>query len=355
MTLIDVQAINRDPTVFRKPDVFDPERFIQDPDLRLKFHRFGLGQRKCLGSKYAHLILLEVLQEMVSRVSILLEDGGDAQINMRSEGLPFFTPFSEFPRFLIKASLEVEEVKSPISPSFEKKVRVIGHPHYLSENLTGPVFEVGRMVQQEKKSIILGISINNSYFSRDLINSLLPHVLKNHDQVFAFIPEEPSIYTFQGLGYSRQDAERRAYQNGKRLSQWVSTHIQQPEQGKVLKWSQDIGKNNIFSWSKLDIHDLYAKNSDFASAVQEATQEVVKEKHKKTITLKDAVQMASHFLLEELAFLWRAHEILNLDPTSDIAYIYHRRWPVFERFVNGEFFLDKKPIPHLGFIVLSME
>ena len=55
---IDTQMVNRDPKVWSDPDEFKPERFdTQNPSLIHKYHRFGMGPRKCLGNVFATYIL----------------------------------------------------------------------------------------------------------------------------------------------------------------------------------------------------------------------------------------------------------------------------------------------------------
>lgn len=56
---LDTQMINRDPSIWSRPDEFNPDRFSssEDSDLIFKYHRFGLGPRKCLGNIFADYIL----------------------------------------------------------------------------------------------------------------------------------------------------------------------------------------------------------------------------------------------------------------------------------------------------------
>ena len=60
VVLVDVFSINNNHKYFEKPDNFDPLRF-QDPSLVHKYHRFGLGPRKCMGMYYANHILKSVI------------------------------------------------------------------------------------------------------------------------------------------------------------------------------------------------------------------------------------------------------------------------------------------------------
>ncbi|KAL3681049.1 hypothetical protein R1sor_024005 [Riccia sorocarpa] len=76
MVLFHIQAMQNDPTIWKDPDVFNPERFLNnDPNYdmtgshgpkSLEFIPFGAGRRICpgmnLGLTHAHLILARLIQ-----------------------------------------------------------------------------------------------------------------------------------------------------------------------------------------------------------------------------------------------------------------------------------------------------
>jgi gliotoxin/aspirochlorine/mycotoxins biosynthesis cytochrome P450 monooxygenase len=62
---LDIYAINRDPTVWRHPHRFDPDRHLTVPPD--SFHRFGLGQRRCLGQNLANWMLKSLLIGLLAR------------------------------------------------------------------------------------------------------------------------------------------------------------------------------------------------------------------------------------------------------------------------------------------------
>jgi len=53
---IPVHAIHRDPTIYPKPDVFDPERFNEEAVQSrhaMSYLPFAHGPRNCIGSRFA--------------------------------------------------------------------------------------------------------------------------------------------------------------------------------------------------------------------------------------------------------------------------------------------------------------
>jgi len=452
--VIDTFSINHDPRYFKEPDTFNPLRFQDDTALVHRYHRFGLGPRKCMGMNYANLIIKSVIKQIVTRVDLKFENENDSLLQwkqvcsktdnilsysepcsqVKTEGLPFFTPFLIFPKLKVRDKLwhnqlttkemnaEVivqittqttketakettkETAKEPIIEITKELTKQITNP-MVDELLTDKiqestlkkvhpccgldvkdedtfqadantakeekmydvdtstmkiedvdeqqhVFSVGKQVIKENGKVIVGISINNSYFNEKTISSLLNYLIPKHNRICTFIPDEPSKWTYQGLGYSMEESTRKVRLNTNRLQRWVDQNTKNVDHYYRIDWKNKIESHDAFQDSKNKIMTMYEENKEFRQYVQETTKEVLQNKQKDNITLNDGITIAAQFLLSELAFLWRAHEILEIDRNEKIAYIYHRKWPVFEKFVNGDFF-NGKPIENLGFIVLS--
>ena len=60
--------INRDPNRWSNPNEFNPLRFTKDNNW--KFHRFGIGPRKCLGNMFADYILKVGIISIISEFKI---------------------------------------------------------------------------------------------------------------------------------------------------------------------------------------------------------------------------------------------------------------------------------------------
>ena len=64
----------------------------------------------------------------------------------------------------------------------------------------------------------------------------------------------------------------------------------------------------------------------------------------------ESVQEGVFYLLKELAFIISSKEIFG---TNKIAVIYHRSWPVYEKFVNGEY--DGEAKKGLGLAIINYD
>ena len=96
---VDVHAVNHDASVFADADCFDPDRFVRDPSLRYKMHRFGLGPRRCTGMWYADAILRIFACEVMKGYTVEFADGSChlPTIGKRSFGLVYITPDFLYP------------------------------------------------------------------------------------------------------------------------------------------------------------------------------------------------------------------------------------------------------------------
>lgn len=91
---IDAQSLNRNPSVWERPDHCVPSRFdgldMKSGDDRWRMHSFGLGVRQCLGRHYATLLVKLVLWHMCHRYkSIALHPPTlDAAASSTTQALP---------------------------------------------------------------------------------------------------------------------------------------------------------------------------------------------------------------------------------------------------------------------------
>ncbi|CAN7939638.1 unnamed protein product [Ixodes hexagonus] len=73
--LYNIYAVNHDPTLWKDPDVFRPERFLDPVTGKLNLEglpallTFGLGPRTCPGEKLAHMDMFYVLVRLMQRLS----------------------------------------------------------------------------------------------------------------------------------------------------------------------------------------------------------------------------------------------------------------------------------------------
>ena len=72
------------------------------------------------------------------------------------------------------------------------------------------------------------------------------------------------------------------------------------------------------------------------------------ESYKSELEEDENIQEGVYYSLKELAFIISSKKIFN---TDRVAVIYHRGWPVLEKFVNGHY--DGEPKKGLGLAIIK--
>ncbi|OAA69281.1 Cytochrome P450 [Akanthomyces lecanii RCEF 1005] len=74
--VLNTFACNRDPTLYRDPDVFRPERWFEDPDQPI--FSYGLGYRMCAGYTLANHVMYTLFTRLIASFEICAGPGIDA-------------------------------------------------------------------------------------------------------------------------------------------------------------------------------------------------------------------------------------------------------------------------------------
>jgi len=69
LVCVDAYSLNHNPAIWPEPFVFKPERF-DNPQNDNNFHRFGMGPRRCLGFRYAHIMLKIIIVSILRTFKI---------------------------------------------------------------------------------------------------------------------------------------------------------------------------------------------------------------------------------------------------------------------------------------------
>lgn len=84
LCFVSPYLLHRSPRLWDEPDVFRPQRFVDEPAPKDRFVPFGLGPRRCVGARYAEA-LMQLLVPMLITVPFELEPGQTIEVQ------PMFT------------------------------------------------------------------------------------------------------------------------------------------------------------------------------------------------------------------------------------------------------------------------
>ena len=198
---------------------------------------------------------------------------------------------------------------------------------------------------------IIGMSPGNSYFKDEEVSYLLQTTVKRFGKTAILIADIPAIATYMAYGYSESRARNKAIPKGNNLknrSRRIAEQLGITDKVHIIDWEEEIEGNLDYQGYYSAIIKLYETNAAFAEEVNETTSAVLEGSGRDIFDLQEATQVAVHYLLSELAFLEFAPTFLE---SANIVYVYHKNWPVYERYVSGVF--DGKHKQHLDFLLLE--
>ena len=218
----------------------------------------------------------------------------------------------------------------------------------ISPNLIGTAFENGYEIVQDRGLAIVGMSLGNSYFNKDRIGELLRCCSVIFSHVRVMIADKPAEHTYKAIGYSPQEAVRKARLKGNTLQNQSQKSIDNILGDVTLvEWGDEIDSHPSYLRELVRVEALYTESDIFREEVRGTTGIALDGKLKKGVEMVSAVNEGVHYLLKELAFLSASPEIFG---TERIAYIYHSQWKVYEYFIEGRF--DGQKRSDLGFVII---
>ena len=199
---------------------------------------------------------------------------------------------------------------------------------------------------------IIGMSPGNSYFKDEEIRYLLKEVVARYGRVAILVADTPAISTYVALGYPQNKARNKAIPKGNNLKNRTRRIMEElgfsGQVVRIIDWDGEVASDLKYQEHYKKIEDLYKHNDAFSKAVNETTLKVLEGSDKLLGDINRAVEVATHYLLSEFAFLEFAPSFLGSDR---VLYVYHKNWPVYEDYIAGKFGGGVKL--HMDFLLLE--
>jgi cyclo(L-tyrosyl-L-tyrosyl) synthase len=208
------------------------------------------------------------------------------------------------------------------------------------------------VVVERGEHACFGISPFNSYFSTERIRDLAAWGLARFERVDFFVPDAPSAFTFEALGYAPEKAAWKARRQGQYTRNKISTALASlgvAEPGaRVLGWAE-LESNAAFGRLHEDGLRRYAEDAGFRAACREASGWVLAGKLPAG-QRPDAeqVERAVRYFLAELPLFLDTPSIVGAGIS---VFCYHQPPDVLRRLYAGE--LGRRPAAGQGFAVVT--
>lgn len=217
-----------------------------------------------------------------------------------------------------------------------------------------PITDDCGQILQQKQHVCFGISPFNSYFSQTRIEQLARWGQQEFRSMHFFVPNVPSNYTLEALGYEPEKAAWKA----RRQNQYLQNKIQKAllnigfksevSASMIVNWDY-LSKNESFQKLSADVMTLFETNPLFKEACIEASSWVLEGRLPPgaAITHEQTLH-AVKYLLSEIPLFLDSAGILGADSS---VFCYHQCIPFIENLIRGAF--DCKRSKTQGFVVIK--
>ncbi|MFE3193864.1 tRNA-dependent cyclodipeptide synthase [Nocardia sp. NPDC059240] len=200
--------------------------------------------------------------------------------------------------------------------------------------------------------LCLGISPFNSYFKRARIAELTRWAADEFHRVQFHVPDVPSEYTLQAIGFPAEKARRRAHENGSKMRNRIRDALDSAGldglDARVLDWKY-LSTNPAFLDLHKRTHYLFDTDPVFRALCLDTTRDVLRHR------LPDGVEpdrrqcdIAVEYFIADIPLLIDTPAIVGV--TSSL-YAYHRAIPFIEALYNRE--LPLRPHPTQGYLIIG--
>eukprot|EP01059_Diplonema_ambulator_P032607 TRINITY_DN6476_c0_g1_i1.p1 TRINITY_DN6476_c0_g1~~TRINITY_DN6476_c0_g1_i1.p1 ORF type:complete len:223 (+),score=25.41 TRINITY_DN6476_c0_g1_i1:48-716(+) len=208
----------------------------------------------------------------------------------------------------------------------------------------------GRQTFEHHGLVIVGMSPGNSYFKESIISDLLICCSEHFTMTRIFVPALSSRHTFRALGYDEKAVVRNARLDANTLVNRSKRVIKERGLTTVDVIDCDgLTKDPTYAQAYRSVMQLYNNDQRFKHDADESTRAVLSHNPFLKNALDDAaVAEGVHYLLEELAFITASPKLLGQER---ITFVYHRPWPIYQRYVAGMY--DGVRKKDLGFLIIA--
>lgn len=199
-----------------------------------------------------------------------------------------------------------------------------------------------------------GISPFNSYFSEERIRELAIWGKSRFESMHFFVPDVPSAYTLEALGYTAERAAWKArrqcqYLHNKILRALASAGLSEVQAfSTILNW-ESLSTNEEYITLYEDVRKRFESDPDFQAVCIEASRWVLERRVPKEQDLtKNMLKSAARYLLTEIPLFLDTASIVG-ETTS--VFCYHQRVQFLDDLFHQKFSL--RPSVRQGFVVID--
>ncbi|MBY0517528.1 MAG: tRNA-dependent cyclodipeptide synthase [Bacteriovoracaceae bacterium] len=204
---------------------------------------------------------------------------------------------------------------------------------------------------EKKEHLCFGVSPFNSLFSQDYLEKLIDWSLENFRSFHFFLPDEPTIYTLEAMGYTTEEARRKM----KKQINWLRNKMHKALESKKL-----TPKNHILDHATLTANDFFRKelthvsqlfdtNENFRNICLESSRWVLMNKIDENMINEVSLLKAVKYFLFEIPMFAATNKIVG---TETSLFCYHQSISFHEKLYSNN--LCYKPEIGQGYATINV-
>jgi cyclo(L-tyrosyl-L-tyrosyl) synthase len=200
--------------------------------------------------------------------------------------------------------------------------------------------------------VCIGISPFNSLFSEVYIGDLIKWARENFQTFHLFLPDEPTFYTLEALGYEPSECRKKM----KKQLNWLRNKINKALAANGLDSSKDIylldwnflSANKAFNDELDKVYQLFDACPEFRNLCLEASRWVLQSRGDEAIINEHSLLIAVKYFLSEIPLFSSTNKIVGKETS---LFCYHQSINFHKKLYEQA--LSYKPQPGQGYGVIN--
>lgn len=217
-----------------------------------------------------------------------------------------------------------------------------------------PVSSHCKKIWESREHAVIGISLFSRYFSEDRISVLAKWAGRNFKDFHLFIPDVPSKYTLEALGYSPEKAAHKTRRQANYLKNKTTRALgrigltDNAAEEKIIDWEK-LERNPVYTSLLSEYKELFKNDTLFRNGCMATSEWVLENNVSGNDPVdRDQVALAVNYFLSEIPLFFNSPEIFK---KSSSVFCYHKIPELLSMMYNHRF-LDGIH-PGQGFVVLT--
>jgi len=214
----------------------------------------------------------------------------------------------------------------------------------LTLNLVGTTtaHQKGWELVQKRDLMTIGISLGNGYFSRDRIEMILMGMANYFSELVVVILDVPALHSYRALGYDEHHAIKKIREHKNRIVNYCKSVFSEIAKTgrkvelKMVTWSDDFAQQEYYAQAYERAIKIYNTDAKFRESVQRNTEHYILARLEgqdiqRLGGIKNVVEKAAYYLVEEMAF----HEIFHVILGKEFIVSYYKDLELVVDYIGG--------------------